>query len=417
MSSSNFNIESSNFEKKTPNNGIDSTISSLKSRLFDLEQQEKDRNALAQKLSQLKKEFQILSTTKDRLEQELKQKDDSYNQKINSLRNDNENLQLSYNEKMALNKKLFTENDELEKEIEARDNEINDLKNKLRDMNNQLGQSLVDKGDLENQVQKLKAIKNSQINDINKLTKENKNLSEIITDQDKKLQRAQEEIALMNNKSNENDADIQNLNIKLRGLMDDISTTQNGLNKNNLDNHNLDEKLGELNCQCENLKCENANLNDNILREKALRADKERQNQNLNNLIIDHENQINDLNNRYNNLNAQYDIATTDSKNSQIQNDKLKGHIMLLSQQNQKLLDELDNVKCQDLKMQNLLSRKEQSSMILRGVHGCIQQGALCLEKIEGDPTGYARGNLRNNPKEKFRSNSPTYTYVNQNNN
>ena len=296
MSSSNFNIESSNFEKKTPNNGIDSTISSLKSRLFDLEQQEKDRNALAQKLSQLKKEFQILSTTKDRLEQELKQKDDSYNQKINSLRNDNENLQLSYNEKMALNKKLFTENDELEKEIEARDNEINDLKNKLNDMNNQLGQSLVDKGDLENQVQKLKAIKNSQINDINKLTKENKNLSEIITDQDKKLQRAQEEIAMMNNKSNENDADIQNLNIKLRGLMDDISTTQNGLNKNNLDNHNLDEKLGELNCQCENLKCENANLNDNILREKALRADKERQNQNLNSLIIDHENQINDLN-------------------------------------------------------------------------------------------------------------------------
>ena len=417
MSSSNFNIESSNFEKKTPNNGIDSTISSLKSRLFDLEQQEKDRNALAQKLSQLKKEFQILSTTKDRLEQELKQKDDSYNQKINSLRNDNENLQLSYNEKMALNKKLFTENDELEKEIEARDNEINDLKNKLNDMNNQLGQSLVDKGDLENQVQKLKAIKNSQINDINKLTKENKNLSEIITDQDKKLQRAQEEIAMMNNKSNENDADIQNLNIKLRGLMDDISTTQNGLNKNNLDNHNLDEKLGELNCQCENLKCENANLNDNILREKALRADKERQNQNLNSLIIDHENQINDLNNRYNNLNAQYDIATTDSKNSQIQNDKLKGHIMLLSQQNQKLLDELDNVKCQDLKMQNLLSRKEQSSMILRGVHGCIQQGALCLEKIEGDPTGYAMGNLRNNHKEKFRSNSPTYTYVNQNNN
>ena len=239
----------------------------------------------------------------------------------------------------------------------------------------------------------------------------------IITDQDKRLQRAQEEIALMNNKSDENDADIQNLNIKLRGLMDDISTTQNGLNKNNLDNHNLDEKLGELNCQCENLKCENANLNDNILREKALRADKERQNQNLNSLIIDHENQINDLNNRYNNLNAQYDIATTDSKNSQIQNDKLKGHIMLLSQQNQKLLDELDNVKCQDLKMQNLLSRKEQSSMILRGVHGCIQQGALCLEKIEGDPIGYARGNLRNNAKEKFRSNSPTYTYVNQNDN
>ena len=90
-------------------------------------------------------------------------------------------------------------------------------------------------------------------------------------------------LALMNNKSNENDADIQNLNIKLRGLMDDISNTQNVLNRNNGENRDLDEKLCELNNQCENLKCENANLNSNIIKEKALRADKEKQNQNLNN--------------------------------------------------------------------------------------------------------------------------------------
>ena len=416
MSTQNYNLESGSYEIKISTNGIDSTISNLKSRLFDLEQQEKDRNALALKLAQLKKDFQILTSTKNKLEQELKQKDDSYNQRINSLRSDNENLQLSYNEKLALNKKLFTENDALEKEIEQRDNELNDLRNKLKDMNNQLGQSLVDKGDLENQVQKLKAIKNSQLNDINKLTKENKNLSEIITDQDKKLQRAQDEIALMNNKSNENDADIQNLNIKLRGLMDDISNTQNVLNRNNGENRDLDEKLCELNNQCENLKCENANLNSNIIKEKALRADKEKQNQNLNNIINEHENQINDLNNKYNSLNAMYSMTTSDNKNSQIQNNKLKEHIMILTQQNQKLLDELDCVKDQDLKMKNLLSRKDQSSMILRGVYDCIQQGTMCLEKIESDPIGYSRGNLRSNsPKEKIRSNSPRYSYQNNN--
>ena len=417
MSTSNYNLESGSYEIKVSTNGIDSTISNLKSRLFDLEQQEKDRNALAQKLAQLKKDFQILTSTKNKLEQELKQKDDSYNQRICSLRSDNENLQLSYNEKLALNKKLFTENDALEKEIEQRDNELNDLRNKLKDMNNQLGQSLVDKGDLENQVQKLKTIKNSQLNDINKLTKENKNLSEIITDQDKKLQRAQDEIAMMNNKSDENDADIQNLNIKLRGLMDDISNTQNVLNRNNGENRDLDEKLCELNNQCENLKCENANLNSNIIKEKALRADKEKQNQNLNNIINEHENQINDLNNKYNSLNAMYSLTTNDNKNSQIQNNKLKEHIMILTQQNQKLLDELDCVKDQDLKMKSLLSRKDQSSMILRGVYDGIQQGTMCLEKIESDPIGYSRGNLRSNSKEKIRSSSPRYTYVNKNNN
>ena len=159
--STTYNLESADYEIKISSNGIDSTISNLKSRLFDLEQQEKDHNALAKKLAQLKKEFQILNSTKNRLEQELKQKDDTYNQRICSLRSENENLQLSYNEKLSLNKKLFTENDALEKEIEDRDAELNDLKNKLKDMNNQLGQSLVDKGDLENQVQKLKNIKNN----------------------------------------------------------------------------------------------------------------------------------------------------------------------------------------------------------------------------------------------------------------
>ena len=431
--STTYNLESADYEIKISPNGIDSTISNLKSRLFDLEQQEKDHNALAQKLAQLKKEFQILNSTKNRLEQELKQKDDTYNQRICSLRNENENLQLSYNEKLSLNKKLFTENDALEKEIEDRDAELNDLKNKLKDMNNQLGQSLVDKGDLENQVQKLKNIKNSQINYINKLTKENKNLSEIVKDQDNKLQKFQDEIAIMTNKSNENDADIQNLNIKLRSFMDDISNTQNVLNKNNLDNRDLDDKLRELNCQCENLKCENANLNNTILKEKSLRADKERQNQNLNNIINDHDIQINDLTDKYNTLNAMYSQATNDSKNSQIQNDKLKEHIMVLTQQNQKLLCELENVKDQDLRIKTLLSRKDQSAMILRSVHGCIEQATICLEKIENDPIGCGRNNLiksgsstgndndrnrlRSNSSEKIRTTSPRYTYVSKKDN
>ena len=147
--STTYNLESNDYEIKMSSNGMDSTISNLKTRLFDLEQQEKDYDALRQKLEQLKKDHSILSKTKNKLEQEVKQRDDSYNQRIANLRGENENLQLSYNEKLALNKKLFTENDELEKEIEARDAEIEDLKNKLRNMNNHLNKSLNDKRDIE----------------------------------------------------------------------------------------------------------------------------------------------------------------------------------------------------------------------------------------------------------------------------
>lgn len=411
---SSYNIEPGDYDK-----GLDSTISNLKSRLFDLEQQEKDHNALKAKLSQLRSQFQLLTSTKNKLEQELKQKDDTYNQRICNLRSENENLQLGYNEKLSLNKKLFTENDLLEKEIEDRDNELNELRNKLNDLNNNFNQSLADKGDMENQVAKLKAIKAAQLNDINKLTKENKNLSQIVADQDKKLQKAQEDIAAMENQSQENDINIQNLNIKLRSLMDDIANTQTTLNKNNLDNRNLDDKLNDLNNQCENLKCENADLNNNILKEKSLVADKQRQNDNLNAIITEHEMQLNDLSDKYNTLNAMYSQATNDSKNSQIENGKLKEHIMLLTQQNQKLLGELENVKDQDLRMKTLISRKEQSSAILRNVHGCIEQATICLEKIENDNINCGRNNLMNSTAStgKYRSSSPPvrYTYVSKN--
>ena len=370
---STYTLENNEYEIKISSNGMDSTISNLKTRLFDLEQQEKDYNALSQKLAQLKKEFAILSNLKNKLEQELKQKDDAYNQRIVNLRGENENLQISYNEKLSLNKKLFTENDALEKEIEARNAELNDLKNKLRNLNNTLGQSLADKGDLENQVQKLRNINNSQLNEINKLTNENKNLNNIVNDQDKRLQRAQEEIAILNNKSNENDMDIQNLNGKLRNLVDDINNTQNALNKSNLENRDLDDKIRNLECQCSNLKCDNNNLNNNVLKEKALRGEKERQNQHLNEVINDHDNQISDLENKYTTITSLYKQVSEDSKDYQVKNDKLKEHIMLLTQQNQKLINELEKVKDQDLRMKSLLSRKDQSSMILRGVHGCIE--------------------------------------------
>ena len=64
--STTYNLESNDYEPKMSSNGMDSTISSLKTRLFDLEQQEKDYNALSQKLAQLKKEFAILSNTKNK---------------------------------------------------------------------------------------------------------------------------------------------------------------------------------------------------------------------------------------------------------------------------------------------------------------------------------------------------------------
>jgi uncharacterized protein (DUF3084 family) len=98
---STYSIEKSNYESKYASNGMNSTVSNLKTRLFDLEQQEKDLVALKKKLDQLKNEYSILSNIKNRLAEELKQKDEAYNQRISKLRAENEDLQLNYNEKLS----------------------------------------------------------------------------------------------------------------------------------------------------------------------------------------------------------------------------------------------------------------------------------------------------------------------------
>ena len=117
-------------------------ISELKSRLFDLEQAERDNNFLSQKLEQLKKDYSNLNDNKNKLEQEIDEKEKENNNNINDLCNKNEDLRTNYNDKLALNKKVFKENDELEKEIEAKDDEINKLKKKFKKLKNQLENTL-----------------------------------------------------------------------------------------------------------------------------------------------------------------------------------------------------------------------------------------------------------------------------------
>ena len=87
---------------------------------------------------------------------------------------------------------------------------------------------------------------------------------------------------------------------------------------------------------------------------------------------------------------------------------------MLLTKQNQKLMGELESIKDQDLRMKTLLSRKDQSSIVIRNVHDCIEQATICLGKIENDPINYRRNNnLMNSSSSngKYRSSSPPLRY------
>ena len=203
--------------------------------------------------------------------------------------------------------------------------------------------------------------------------------------------------------------DIRSLNDKLKDLINNINSTQNVLDKTNCENKNLNDKIRELERQCANFKNENTNLNNNILKERSIRCQKEKENQCLTDNINDTDLNISDLNDKYNTITSLFKQVSEESKSLQVKNDNLKEHIMLLTQQNQKLLGELEKTRDQDFRIKNLLERKNQSTIILRGVQSSIGQNNGIIQKIENESMNSS--NSRENSPSHYRSISPTYIY------
>ena len=109
-------------------NEKDKIISQLKAHVFELELKEKDCNTLNERYNQLLRDIAQLNDCKLQLECEKKLRDEKYNKSLCQLQGENENLQLSFNEKLSSNKEIFSENNCLGKEIELKDAEICQLK-------------------------------------------------------------------------------------------------------------------------------------------------------------------------------------------------------------------------------------------------------------------------------------------------
>jgi chromosome segregation ATPase len=162
------------YEVKVGNKEKDMLIAQLNAHIQELEQQEKNYDLLNQKFRQLQNEYSLLKDNKLRLEYELKQRDEAYNKKIGDLRGENENLQLNFNEKITVGKKLLSDNDVLGKQLDMKNAEICDLNNKINDLSAQLSLGLNDKSCLEQKIQQLTDDKNNQKMEIDKLFEDNK---------------------------------------------------------------------------------------------------------------------------------------------------------------------------------------------------------------------------------------------------
>ena len=86
-------------------------ISQLKTKIFDLEQNNKNYENLQNKFKILQNENSLLVQDKLRLEYQLKQKGDSATKTITELQNEIDHIKSQLKDKMILNKNLYNENE------------------------------------------------------------------------------------------------------------------------------------------------------------------------------------------------------------------------------------------------------------------------------------------------------------------
>ena len=79
------------------NNEKDLLISNQKSRIYELEKKESEMENLSQKYIDLEKDYNNINDYKNRLELEIKRKDNNYNTDISLLKSEKDDFQYKYN--------------------------------------------------------------------------------------------------------------------------------------------------------------------------------------------------------------------------------------------------------------------------------------------------------------------------------
>ena len=395
----------------------DVLVSKLNSRISKLEQQDKDYDLMNQEFKQLENDVNLLNEAKLRLEYEIKQRDESYTKRIADLKGENENLQNALNDKLCVNKKLFEEKQCLENQLKSKNDQITDLTNQINNLNNRLNSNENVKDDLQNNLRDLNQIKAAQRDKIAELVDDNKKLANLCQEQDHSLYLAGQEKAKLAKKLNDDNANINNLNSKLRVHSNNLNNLQNQLDKSNELNLKLKKDLQDLEDAYNSFNVDNHNLNDELNKQRILREDEEKNNNQLRIALGDRKNKLRALNDDYMYLKNLYDKRCEERNMYQMETEKLKEHIMRLSKQNENLSDEIDGVIKDDNQMRDILNRTDRMSTMLKTNDSIIcqmpQELINASNRFDGNKSQMCPDNRMELSQsiERQRSLSPKYTY------
>ena len=162
-----------------------------------------------------------------------------------------------------------------------KNNEITDLTNKINNLNNRFNSNENIKDELQNNLRELNAIKANQRDKISELVDDNKKLANLCQEQDHSLYLANQEKAKLAKKLNDDNANLGNLNSKLRVHSNNLNNLQNQLDRSNELNLKLKKDLQDLEDAFQKFNIDNQTMNDELLKQKDLREGEDKNNSQL----------------------------------------------------------------------------------------------------------------------------------------
>ena len=329
-------------------------ISQLKSQLVQLEEDDKAYNDLLQKYRQLQNEYQLINEAKLHLEYELRQKDETTNKILNDLKAQNMDLTNELTEKENIYKKLYADNTNLFRNLEERKKENENFCKVVEENENMINHITQDKTQCEHDAMLLNETSKKNESDIQTLCNQLENLKLKSRNQNDEL--TKKNLEMNNNQKclNEVKNDNANLNNQINLKISSLDTIQKQLNIANQSIVDMQNELNNLEKSHSLSLNQLENIKINFKNEHEKRVQAENDNVRLEGILKDKEDNLNKLSSINGQLKSDRDKLVV-TKNKLIDDlDKYKNHIMILTDQTEKLTDELQRIIDEDSELYNL---------------------------------------------------------------
>ena len=329
-------------------------ISQLKSQIIQLEENDKAYNSLLQKYRQLQNEYQLLNDSKIHLEYELKQKNETTNKILNDLKCQNMDLTNELKEKNIIYQKLTADNANLLQNLQERNKENDNFCRTVASNENIINHITQDKVQFEHDAMIL--------NDTSKKNEENiKNLCQQLDCLKIRNQSQNSELNAKNNEINDNQKSLNEVQCDNANLNNQINLKNSSLNniqtQLSLANKTIADLNAEINAkrdEYEKGKLNLQNLQISYKNEQENRIKAESDNIKLEGILKDRDENLNKLNFLNESLKCDRNKLCEDKNKLMNDIEKYKSHVMILTDQTEKLTSELQKIIDEDTGLYNL---------------------------------------------------------------